>query len=137
MAGMKYQHVIIAIILALVAITTVWGNITLGGLLAGGALPADLKMEIFMIGLILVGGYLIYYSITNVVSKYGGAAGEGFTYFTAGIILFVAVTVLDLTVHRLDISKFNYATHFMWHFAEFFAIIYFFLAAKKLAELAK
>ena len=134
MASNKFVPIIGAVLAVLLFAFIAFKDINLG-FLKGDALPTQPDMEIFMYGIVAIGTWLVYFSIKKVVSPYGGKIGEGFTLMTAGIILFMGVTVLDITIHKFGVA-FNHLTHFLWHFTEFAAIIFFALGMKKLSELA-
>lgn len=116
-AGRKYMPMIFGVIIALSFLLI---GLKLPGF--GPALPSTVEMWIIMVAIMIVGLVVIIYSAVKVLAKLSGHMAHGISFIIGGLVLFVAVTVLDTPIHT-DFIQFTLLTHTLWHITELVGVV--------------
>jgi len=101
----------------------------------GPALPSTLEMWIIMASIMIVGVITIIYSALRVLPKIEGEMAIGISFIIGGLILFVAVTVLDTPIHT-DFIQFSLLTHTLWHITELVGVVMMGIGLHKVSKAA-
>ena len=105
----------------------------------GPALPSTIEMYIIMFMIVVIGFATIVYSGAIVLPKLSGNMAHGISFIIAGLILFVAVTVLDFAIHTdlvfgSNTVQFDLMTHTLWHLTELVGVIMIGLGLHRLSK---
>ena len=126
----KYMPMILG---AVIAFSFVLIGLRLPGL--GPALPSTLEMWIIMASIMIVGVITVIYSALRVLPNMSGDMGIGVSFIIGGLILFVAVTVLDTPIHT-EFIEFSLLTHTLWHITELVGVVMMGIGLHKVAKAA-
>lgn len=126
----KYMPMILG---AIIAFSFILIALKLPGL--GPALPSTLEMWIIMVSIMIIGVITIIYSALKVLPNIHGDLGHGISFIIGGLILFVAVTVLDTPIHT-TLIEFSLLTHTLWHITELVGVIMMGLGLHKISKSA-
>jgi len=101
----------------------------------GPALPSTFEMWVIMVSIMVIGVITIIYSALKVLPNMHGDLGNGISFIIGGLILFVAVTVLDTPIHT-NLIEFSLLTHTLWHITELVGMIMMGLGLHKISKSA-
>jgi hypothetical protein len=113
----KYMPMVMG---AIIAFSFILIGLKLPGL--GPALPSTMEMWIIMVSIMIIGVITIIYSALKVLPRIQGDLGNGISFIIGGLILFVAVTILDTPIHT-NMIEFSLLTHTLWHITELVGVI--------------
>jgi len=119
----KYMPTILGLIIALAFVSI---GLMLPGF--GPALPSTTEMYIIMTAIVVIGIATIVYSAFKVLRGMAGDMANGTSFIIGGLILFVAVTVIDFPIHTGlqflgNLVEFSLLTHTLWHLTELVGVI--------------
>lgn len=126
----KYMPMILG---AVIAFSFILIGLKLPGL--GPALPSTIEMWIIMVSIMVIGVITIIYSALKVLPNMSGGMGVGVSFIIGGLILFVAVTVLDTPIHT-EFIQFSLLTHTLWHITELVGVVMMGIGLHKVAKSA-
>jgi uncharacterized membrane protein len=100
----------------------------------GPALPSTTEMWIIMVSIMIVGVLVVIYSAVRVLPRLDGNLAQGMSFVIGGLILFVAVTVLDTPIHT-DVIQFSLLTHTLWHITELVGVVMMGIGVHKMSRI--
>lgn len=130
----KYMPMILG---AIIAFAFVAIGVTLPGF--GPALPSTTAMYVIMALIVIIGVATIVFSGALVLPRLSGNMAHGISFVIGGLILFVAVTILDFAIHTglvvgNQTVEFDLLTHTLWHITELVGVVLIGVGLQKLSK---